>query len=79
MAADDEIFKGATDLTAYSNLGRNRAFSDTIVPEEDANSEGKTMSKFVIAPHFRLQEWVAEEKLMATALRGYRYVEDGAP
>src|ERR1700689_5250610 len=22
----------------------------------------KTMSKFVVAPHFRLQEWVAEEK-----------------
>jgi hypothetical protein len=25
------------------------------------------------------EQWVAEEKLMAGALRGYRYVEDGAP
>ena len=26
------------------------------------NQEEATMGKFVISPHFRLQEWVAEEK-----------------
>ena len=38
------------------------------------------MSKFVIQPHFRMQEWVADEKKGYFAAEGLDYVfhEEGA-
>ena len=44
-------------------LNRASDTPDHLVPEECAVRERREpMAKFVIAPHMRLQEWVAEEK-----------------
>ena len=61
-------------------LGEIRADAVAVFQGEDgAASQGLREPEEPPDPAMTPEQWVAEEKLMPGALRGYSYVEDGAP